>query len=141
MSNNSLPADQVQGNVDIKRLCKNKYKITFNKIGKFLKYQTSSDTSQPLNESCSAYYQNAKQWVKHFNILNKSNISTAIMEINNNKYLFVIYEAKLNKKHRIVFKVTTKEINFSNDAYKIKIPRGCHDGVRFIIESREILKI
>jgi hypothetical protein len=141
MSNNSPPPDQVQGNVDIKRLCKNKYKITFNKISKFLKHQTSSDTSQPLNESCSAYYQNAKQWVKHFNILNKSNISTAIMEIDNNKYLFVIYEAKLNKKCRVVFKVTTKEINFSNDASKIKIPRGCHDNVRFIIESRTVCEL
>ena len=141
MSNNSPPADQVQGNIDIKRLCKNKYKITFNKIGKFLKHQTSSDTSQQLNESCSAYYQNAKQWVKHFNILNKSNISTAIMEIDNNKYLFVIYEAKLNKKCRVVFKVTTKEINFSNDASKIKIPRGCYYGVRFIIETRTVCEL
>ena len=133
MSNNSPPPlEQVvegKGNVDIKKLCKNKYKITFNKISKFLKNQTLSDTSHSA-------YQKAKQWVKHFNI--ESDILTTVMEINNNQYLFVIYEAKLNQNGRVVFKVTAKDIDLSNGASKknLKLPKGRHDGVRFIIQLR-----
>ena len=131
MSNNSPPPLEqvVEGNVDIKKLCKNKYKITFNKISKFLKNQTLSDTSHSA-------YQKAKQWVKHFNI--ESDILTTVMEINNNQYLFVIYEAKLNQEGRVVFKVTAKDIDLSNGASKknLKLPKGHHDGVRFIIQLR-----
>ena len=51
----------VKGNVNIKQLGKNKYKITFSKISKFLKYQTWSDSSKRLNDNRSAYYQKAKE--------------------------------------------------------------------------------
>jgi hypothetical protein len=143
MSNNSSSTNQVhiQGNITIKRLCGNKNKITFNKISNFLNNQTSSDSSQPLTESCSTYSQNAKQWVTQFNILNKFRTFTAIMEIDNSQYVIVIYEAKINKKSHIVFKVKNEEINFSNDTSTIQIPCGCYDGVKFSIESKTMFEL
>ena len=131
----------VEGNVDIKQLSKKKYKITFNKIGKFLKYQTWSDSSKKLNENRSVYYQKAKLWVQDFNKLNallKASdkplfTPTTVMEIGNNKYLFVLDKAKLNRKGQVIFKVSTKKIN-SSDKKMLKLPRGHHDGVRFDID-------
>ena len=62
----------VKGNVDIKQLSKKKYKITFSKIGKFLKYQVWSDSSTSLNKKRTVYYQKAKKWVQDFKKLNES---------------------------------------------------------------------
>jgi hypothetical protein len=132
----------VEGNVDIKKLSKNKYKIKFNKISKFLKYQTWSDSSKTLNDDRAVYYEDAKKWMKNFNILNSSLKAvdqplftpTTVMEIGNHKYLFVIYEAKLNSKGHVVFNVSTKEIDFLENKI-LKLPCGRHDGVRFDIDS------
>lgn len=135
----------VEGNIDIKQLSKKKYKITFNKIDKFLKYQTWSDTSKTLNENRSVYYQNSKQWIQRFNSLNASlKVSdkplfrpSTVMKICSKKYLFVIYEAKLNNKDRVVFKVSTEEIKLSPGTSKklLKLPHGRHDGARFDIDD------
>ena len=134
----------VKGNVDIKQLSKKKYKITFSEISKFLKYQTWSDSSKKLNENRKVYYQDAKLWIKKFNLINTelkaSNkplfTPTTVMEIGNKKYLFVIDEAKLSK-GRVVFKVSTEEIKLSSGTSKklLKLPRGHHDGVRFDIDE------
>ena len=131
----------VQGNVDIKQLSGKKYKITFSKIRKFLLYQTWSDSSQQLNEDRKVFYQNAKLWIKNFNLRNDSLKAsdkplftpTVVMEIGSNKYLFVINQAKLNGKGCVVFKVSTKEIK-SSDKKILKLPHGHHDGVRFDID-------
>ena len=135
----------VEGNIDIKQLSKKKYKITFKKIGKFLKYQSWSDTSKTLNENRSVYYQNAKQWIQRFNSLNASlKLSdkplfrpSTVMEICSKKYMFVIYEAKLNSKDRIIFKASTEEIKLSPGTSKklLKLSHGHHDGVRFDIDA------
>lgn len=135
----------VKGNVDIKQLSKKKYKITFSKIGKFLLYQVWSDSSKKLNENRSVYYRKAKKWVQDFKSLNASLKAsnkplftpTTVMEIGNNKYVFVIHKAKLNGKGRVVFKVSTEEIKLSSGTSKkmLKLPRGHHDGVRFDIDS------
>jgi hypothetical protein len=132
----------VQGNIDIKQLSKNKYRITFSKIRKFLLYQTWSDSSQQLNENRKVFYQNAKQWIQSFNNLNASlKVSskplftpTVVMKIGNNNYLFVIHKAKFDGKGRVVFKVSTNEIKLS-EKKMLKLPRGHHDGVRFDIDS------
>lgn len=50
----------VQGNIDIKQLSKNKYRITFSKIRKFLLYQTWSDSSQQLNENRKVFLSKCK---------------------------------------------------------------------------------
>ena len=134
----------VKGNVYIKQMSKNKYKITFRKIDNFLKYQVWSDSSKNLNERRIVYYQKAKKWVQDFILLNtnlKKNSKplftpTAVIEIGNNKYVFVLDEAKLNCKDRIVFNVSTKEIVLLNSTSKkmLKIPCGHHDCVRFDID-------
>lgn len=134
----------VKGNVYIKQLSKNKYKITFRKVDNFLKYQVWSDSSKNLNERRIVYYQKAKKWVQDFNLLNanlKKTLKplftpTAVMEIGNNKYAFILDKAKLNCKDRIVFNVSTKEIVLLNSTSKkmLKIPCGHHDDVRFDID-------
>ena len=134
----------VKGNVYIKQLSKNKYKITFRKVDNFLKYQVWSDSSKNLNERRIVYYQKAKKWVQDFNLLN-TNLKkkseplftpTTIMEIGNNKYVFVLDKAKLNCKDRVIFNVSTKEIVLLNGTSKkmLKIPCGHNDDVRFDIE-------
>jgi len=95
-----------------------------------------------LNENRSVYYQKAKLWVQLFNFSNDSLKAsdkplftpTTVMEIGNNKYLFVLDKAKLNRKGQVIFKVSTKEIN-SSDKKMLKLPRGHHDGVRFDIDE------
>ena len=128
----------VKGNVYIKQLSKNKYKITFRKVDNFLKYQVWSDSYKNLNER---RIEKAKLWIQDFNLLN-ANLNkkskplftpTTVMEIGNNKYVFVLDKAKLNCKDRIVFNVSTKEIVLLNGTSKkmLKIPCEYHDGVRF----------
>jgi ABC-type amino acid transport substrate-binding protein len=135
----------VKGNVDIKQLSEKKYKITFNKIGKFLEYQNWSNSqsfSQRFNKYRVLNYLKAKQWVQAFfrfneYLLKAKNTSfnpTVVMEICNNKYLFVIDKVKLNGNCHVVFKVSTKEIE-SSDKKRLKLPLGRHDRVRFDIEG------
>jgi hypothetical protein len=94
-----------------------------------------------LNENRKVFYQNAKKWVQLFNLTNDSLKAsnkplftpTTVMEIGNNKYVFVLNKAKLNGKGHVVFKVSTKEIK-SSDKQMLKLPCGHHDGVRFDID-------
>jgi len=133
----------VKGNVDIKQLSKKKYKITFSKISKFLLYQVWSASSETLNEERSVYYQKANKWIKFFNSLNTSLKAsnkplftpTTVMEIGDNKYVFIIDKAKLRKDHKnhVVFTVSTKGIE-SSEKKLLKLPFGHHDGVRFDID-------
>ena len=46
----------VKGDIDIKQLSKNKYKITFNENHKFLLYQTWSDSSNTQNSDRKVIY-------------------------------------------------------------------------------------
>lgn len=147
----------VKGNIDIKQLCNknkikiNKYYIIFNKIGKFLKYQTWSASNETLNKNRKVYYQNAKIWIQQFNNLNASLkfynkplfTPTTVMEIGNNNYAFVIYEAKINNKNQVVFTVSTQEIILSNSTSKqsSKLPCGHHDNVRFDIDPQSPIYI
>jgi len=135
----------VKGNIDIKKCSKNKYEITFSKIGKFLLYQVwSPDNSIQQNENRSVKYVNAKEWVKLFLETNKKlkdsgkplSTPTTVMEIGYKKYIFVINKAKLNKDGHVVFEVSTKEIKLSNDTSKelLKIPHGHYKNVRFDID-------
>ena len=148
MSNLSAPQefDQVvEGNIDIKQLSKNKYKITFSKISKFLLYQVWSDSSNSLNENRKAYYLKAKNWVQDFIGFNEILFKfknpllnpTTVMEFGNNKYVFVLNQAKLNGKGHIVFKVSTKEIKLHSNISKkiLRLPEGYFKNARFDIDS------
>ena len=144
LSPSALPPkfDQVvEGNVDIKKLSKNNYRITVSDIKKFLLYQVWSPSSKTLNDERSVFYENANKWVKNFNSLNASLKAsnkplftpTTVMEIGNDIYVFVIHKAKINRKGHVVFKVSTKEIKSSNKKM-LKLPHGRHDRVRFDID-------
>jgi len=127
----------VEGNIDIKKLSKKKYQITFNKISKFLKYQIWTKNTLNDNDDRSVYYQNAKLWIQNFNALNESDTPfrpTTVMEIGSKKYLFVLNNTKLNGKGHVVFKVSTEEIELSGKKM-LKLPCGHHDSVRFDIDA------
>ena len=131
-------------------MSKNNYRITVSEIEKFLLYQVWSASSETLNEERSVIYQKANKWVKIFNSLNAalkaSNkplfTPTTVMEIGDNKYVFVLDKAKL-KGNNVVFRVSTKGFLLSNCASKklLKLPSGKHDGVRFDIDSQDLEQI
>jgi acyl carrier protein len=143
----SLPAfDQiVKGNVSIKKLSKQRYRITFSKIGKFLLYQVwDKDDVNKINAKRQVRYVSAKNWVKRFNTFNtilKENdkplfTPTTIMETENRNYAFVIHNASLNSCDKVVFTVSTEEISLQNNTSKklVQLPEGKCNNVRFDID-------
>ena len=139
----------VKGNVSIKKLSKHKYKITFSKIGKFLMYQVwDKDNAGQQNDKRSVFNVPAKDWVKSFKLTNeklKENnkplfTPTTIMETEDEvSYAFVIHKAYLDRHDRVVFTVSTKEIQLANNCSKklIKIPCGKFTNMRFDIDASE----
>ena len=133
----------VKGNVSIEKK-KDRYIITFSKIGKFLMYQVWDKDSPALNKKRSVFYVSAKEWVKTFkrynNNLNKNNkfTPTIIMETEDDcVYAFVIHKACINSHGQVVFTVSTKEISLENNTSKklIQLPEGKCNNVRFDIDS------
>ena len=141
----SLPEfDQiVKGNVNIKKLSKQRYRITFSKIGKFLVYQVwDKDDVNKMNAKRQVGYVSAKEWVKRFNTINKNLkdkplfTPTTIMETENHNYAFVIHKASLNSCDKVVFTVSTEEISLRNNTSKklVQLPLGKCNHVRFDID-------
>jgi hypothetical protein len=138
----------VKGNIKITHNSNgnsNDYIIKFKKVGLFLVYQTWSNDNEDVNKNRKVALVNSKKWVELFNNSNSNSNSddsftftpTTVMEIKNKKYLFVINEAFFNEKDKLIFKVSTNEIKLStgmNEKLKI-IPLGCHENVRFDIDS------
>jgi hypothetical protein len=144
----SLPSfDQiVKGNVNIKKLSKYRYRITFSKIGKFLMYQVwDKDDVNKMNAKRQVQYVSAKEWVKSFKERNSNNFldvktlftPTTIMETENRVYAFVIHTVDLNSCDKVVFTVSTKEISHQNNTSKklIQLPEGKCNDVRFDIDN------
>jgi len=135
----------VKGNVCIKKLSKDKYKITFSKIGKFLLYQVWDKDSKNLNSNRSVFYVSAKEWVNTFKKGNKYLeigkplfTPTTVMETEDDGvYAFVIHKADLNSHDQVVFTVSTKEISLQNNTSKklIQLPLGKCNNVRFDIDE------
>ena len=122
------------------------YKITFRNIGDFLVYQIfNKDNLNQQNDSRSIVSIVAEDWVTHFirtnNELRDKNkplfTPTTIMETNNGEhYAFVIKEAHIDIKTRVVFIVSTKEINLVNNTSTMKkLPCGKHRNMRFDIDA------
>jgi len=128
----------VQGNVNIKKLNKKNYKITFSKIGDFLVYQTWSDTFNTVNDSRHIVNMTAKQWVNLFIKYNDEHddnkfTPTTVMKIGNENYIFVINKVYYNDcRNRVVLKVSTEYIQPKK--FK-KLPCGNYDNVRFDIDN------
>ena len=125
------------------------YRITFSKIGKFLMYQVwDKDNVAKQNEQRAVFNVSAKKWVNSFIQLNEylEEINkplftpTTIMETEDEvSYACVIHKAYLNSHGRVVFTVSTKEIQLSNNCSKklIQIPCGKFNNVRFDIDDKE----
>jgi hypothetical protein len=133
----------VKGDVSIKKLGKDKYRITFSKIGKFLVYKVWDKDDTKLNSKRLVEYLSAKEWVKLFNINNKDLeqknkhlfTPTTIMEIAYEVYAFVIHKVYFKSCH-VVFTVSTKEIEISSNSDKItKLPIGTYKNIRFDIDA------
>ena len=138
----------VKGNVSIKKSksSKDRYTITFSKIGKFLVYQVWDKDSVILNKKRKVGYLSAKDWVKDFKKgnerLEEENGKplfrpTTIMETEDDDiYAFVIHKACLNSHGQVVFTVSTKEISLQNNTSKkmVRLPSGKCNNVRFDID-------
>ena len=122
--------DQIlSGDVKIKKIhnSNKEYQIKFSKknISKMLMYQTWSSTSAALNGDRRVGEVKAKNWVKVF--FPKTPYATyaipftptTVMEIGNNKHVFVINNAKV-KEGRVVFYVSSKDIDLNNTNKVIK---------------------
>lgn len=136
----------VKGNVSIKKLSKDEYKITFSKIGKFLMYQVWDKDSVNLNNKRIVKYVSAKEWIKNFKGYNKELeiigkplfTPTTIMETEDDcVYAFVIHNIYLNSCGKVVFTVSTKEISLPNNTSKklVRLPEGKCNNVRFDIDA------
>ena len=129
-------------------LIKDKYRITFSKIGKFLLYQLWDKDSVNLNKKRIVKYVSAKEWVEIFKGYNKELeiigkplfTPTTIMETEDCNYAFVIHKASLNSCGKVVFTVSTKEISLANNTSKklIRLPEGKCNNVRFDIDDDDI---
>ena len=139
----------VKGDVCITKLKnkKNMYRITFSKIGKFLIYQVW-DKDNTLNRNSRRYVFRlpAKEWVNYFIQLNKDLkekgkelfTPTTIMETtSDDEYAFVIRKIHFDSHDRVVFTVSTKEIQLSNNCSKklIQIPCGKFYNMRFDVDD------
>jgi hypothetical protein len=144
----------VSADVKIKKLCNsdNEYKITFvGNVSKVLMYQTWSPTSATLNADRAVKEVAAKKWVKAAfpNPLPTPTPAvlftpTCVMEHRDDKgkykkYVFVLNNAKVNKRGEVVFRVSSKDIdkNSTNkDIQKLKkIPTGHFHNARFDIDK------
>jgi len=144
----SISFDQiVKGDVSIKKLSKHKYKISFSKIGKFLMYQVwDKDNVNNINDKRIVVNVPAKKWVESFKLTNEKLEEndkplfspTTIMETADEVvYAFVIHKAYLDRHDRVVFTVSTKEIQLANNCSKDlkKIPCGKYTNMRFDIDD------
>ena len=133
----------VKGNVSIKKLSEQRYRITFSKIDDFLLYQVWDKDSPALNKKRKVGYLSAKDWVKIFKKGNEDVdkplfAPTTIMETEDDDiYAFVIHKACLNSHGQVVFTVSTKEISPQNNTSKklVRIPCGKLNNVRFDIDN------
>ena len=137
----------VKGDVSIKKISKHKYKITFSKIGKFLIYQVwDKDNVNKRNDKRRVVYVPAKEWVNAF-IKQNRNLKendkplftpTTIMETADEvAYAIVIHKAYFDRHDRVVFMVSTKEIQLANNTSNdlINIPSGKFKNMRFDIDN------
>jgi hypothetical protein len=140
----------IKGDVIIKKLKKkHQYKIIFSKVygDRFLFYQVfNKDNTDSVNDQRFAAYIPIKNIVKLYNDINYINklfikplfTPTTIMELPNfSKYAFVINNVYFNSHKRLVFIVSTKEINLQNNTSKklTQIPSGKIKHVRFDIDN------
>jgi len=142
--------DQVlTGDVNIKKIHdnpENDYKITFRKkkISKtMLMYQCWSTSNYELNNNRTVKFIKTKDWVNIYfpNTSTKTFTPTTVMEIGNDKHVFVINDAKVNCRGEVVFYISSKYITISNANKKLKSLKKIYTGdfknVRFDIDPTQ----
>jgi len=106
------------------------------------------DNAGQQNDKRAILYVSGKEWINGFNITNeylKKNdkplfTPTTIMETADEVvYAFVIHKAYFDSHDRVVFTVSTKEIQLANNCSKdlIRIPCGKFKNMRFDIDASE----
>jgi hypothetical protein len=149
--------DQIyKGDVIIKKLKKkHQYKITFSKVygDRFFFYQVfNKDNTDNVNDQRLAAYITTKNIINEYDTYNNTSkfinklvfTPTTIMELSNfSRYAFVINKAYFNSHKRLVFMVSTKEINIKNNNLKklTQIPSGKFKHVRFDVDPINILNL
>jgi hypothetical protein len=118
-----------------------------NKLKDAIKYiQENPDkvvvTTYPINDDRDVKLITGKEWVLFFNsVINFS--PTTVMQIGYKKHVFVLKKAEINKNNKVVFYISTKEIQVNNNNNNNKseqmknlkkIPLGKHKNVRFDID-------
>jgi hypothetical protein len=107
------------------------------------------DNAGQQNDKRSVFNVPAKEWVKIFKLTNEKLeenskplfTPTTIMETEDEvSYAFVIHKAYFDRHDRVVFTVSTKEIQLANNCSKklIKIPCGKFTNMRFDIDEIDI---
>jgi hypothetical protein len=138
----------VKGDVCIKKIKnkKNIYRITFKKIGDFLVYQVWDKYNiNNINAKRHVFRLPAKKWVDLFINQNKylkkegkeMFTPTLIIETNDEQqYACVIRKVYFDSHDRVVFTISTKEIQLQNNCSKklVKIPCGKFYNMRFDID-------
>jgi hypothetical protein len=142
--------DQIfKGDVIIKKLKnKHQYRITFSKVygDRFFFYQVFNKNNDSVNDQRFAAYITTKNIINEYDTYNNTSkffnklvfTPTTIMELSNfSRYAFVINKAYFNSHKRLVFMVSTKEINIQNISLKklTQIPSGKFKHVRFDIDD------
>jgi len=122
--------------VVIKKQGHHKYKVKLDGIRDFLKYQVWSKNN--INGDRGVSLVSAKDWVQN-NFNSSVNFApTAVMDVDNTKYIFVIENASYNKnKNYTIFDISTNEIiknKISKPLVKLPINEKLHN-VRFDIDS------
>jgi hypothetical protein len=150
----------VSADVKIKKLCNSddEYKITFvGNVSKVLMYQVWSPTSAALNNDRKVFEVGAKKWVKAAFRNLPSAVPykpTCVMELEHDecpihdhkneecRHVFVINKAKINSNGKIVFYVSSEDIDPNNKNKVIKkikkIPKGEYHNARFDIDASQI---
>jgi hypothetical protein len=114
----------------------------FNEAKKYVKanpYKVVT-VDYPINDDRDVKLKTGKEWVLFFNSIRNFS-PTTVMQIGYKKHVFVIKKAKINKNDKVVFYISTKEIQVNNNNNKSeqmknlkKIPLGKHKNVRFDID-------
>ena len=123
------------------------YRITFSKIGKFLIYQVwDKDNLGNQNDKRAVFRLPAKTWINAFIKKNKNlkekgkelfTPTTIIETADEEQYACVIRKAYFDSNDRVVFTISTKEIQLANNVSKklINIQPGCYNNMRFDIDE------
>ena len=127
------------GNISIK-----KNKIFFSSYNSLLLYNSWSSDKNNKNDARDVnLFSSIKNWVDiHFKNYNKGNPKilyhpTVLMQIGYKNYIFVLKNASYNenRKYKLIFDISTKQINSKTSNIRKKIPEGKFKRVRFDLDS------